>query len=534
MQFITIFLFSFIPSVLSVYFCYTNSNCQFQSPSEVISSDIIDCCEIGAYSYATDVDGNNCTLCHYVINITITPTQSSYTANILYAPNGGQLILTFPVEINAFYSAVTPNATLPTVPPHESILVLTYSEGTGEALEYSRITPASGSLHGGLINRDTYTNTDIPTGKFIPVVRDESYNGTIMIEATYIFKKVQREVSYSFVVLECLECLNGGYPNLECSQCVCTDGYTGKLCQNTFNTSTTVCSNTTCLNKGDCSISEENMIECGCVTGFNGDFCQFDVDECLLETHNCTGSSQCQNLYGTFTCICNEGLTGANCDVIIHPCSVILCTSHALCIVQDGQALCVCDEGYTGVACLTLISACDSGNCSVNTSVCIDSVPGSSEYTCVCSSGFEGEFCTQDVDECVNLPCLSSETCINTFGGYTCVCEVGNCGVITDYVDWSVYIGLGIALIIIVIVIGVIVIVFWVILLVIQYLRKVRLSARYLMIKKFEKERQQAKRSSKKSKKRKERVQEIEMTAAIFDNTYRNDILGEDDIITTL
>ena len=261
------------------------------------------------------------------------------------------------------------------------------------------------------------------------------------------------------------------------------------------------------------------MIECGCVTGFNGDFCQFDVDECLLETHNCTGSSQCQNLYGTFTCICNEGLTGANCDVIIHPCSVILCTSHALCIVQDGQALCVCDEGYTGVACLTLISACDSGNCSVNTSVCIDSVPGSSEYTCVCSSGFEGEFCTQDVDECVNLPCLSSETCINTFGGYTCVCEVGNCGVITDYVDWSVYIGLGIALIIIVIVIGVIVIVFWVILLVIQYLRKVRLSARYLMIKKFEKERQQAKRSSKKSKKRKERVQEIEMTAAISDNT---------------
>ena len=534
MQFITLILFSLISPVFSIYFCYTNSNCHFQSPSEVISSENLDCCEIGAYSYATDVDGNNCTLCDYVLNITITPTQSLYTASILFAPNGGQLILTFPVEINAFYSAVTPNATLPILPPHESVLVLTYSEGIGEALEYSRITPASGSLHGGVINRDTYTNTDVPAGKFIPVLRNESYNGTIMIEATYVFTTLQREVSYSFVVLECLECLNGGYPNVECSQCVCMDGFTGKLCQDTFNTNSTVCSNTTCLNNGNCSISENNTVECGCDTGFNGDFCQFDVDECLLETHDCTGSSQCQNSYGTFTCICNEGLTGVNCDVSINPCSVVLCTQHTSCIAQGNQALCVCDEGYTGVDCLTLISACDSANCSVNTSLCIDSVPGSSEYTCVCKSGFEGKLCTQDVDECVNVPCLSSETCINTLGGYMCFCEAGNCRVITDYVDWGVYIGLGIAFIIIVVIIGVILMVFWVTFLGYLYLKKVRSNARYIMIKKFEKERLLAKRNLKKTKKRKERVQEIEMTAAIFDKTYKVDTFGDENIITTL
>ena len=534
MQFITIFLFSFISPVFSVYFCYTNSNCRFQSSSDVIASENTDCCEIGAYSYATDFNGNNCTLCDYVLNITITPTQPLFTTNIPYTPNGGQLILTFTVEISAIYSIVTPNATLPIVPPHESILVVTYSEGIGEALEYSRITPASGSLHGGVINRDTYTNTDIPTGKFIPVVRNESYNGTIIIEATYIFTKVQREVSYSFVVLECLECLSGGYPNVECSQCVCMDGFTGKVCQDTFNSSSTDCSNTTCLNNGSCSVLANNIVECGCVTGFNGDFCQFDVDECLLETHNCTGSSQCQNLYGTFSCICNEGLTGINCDVFTHPCSVVFCTQHTSCIVQERQALCVCDQGYTGVDCLTLISACDSANCSVNTSVCIDSVPGSSEYTCICKSGFEGSLCTQDMDECVSVPCLSFETCINTFGGYNCVCEGENCGVIVDYVNLGVYIGLGIALITIVVIIGIISIVFWVIFLVVRYLKMVRSSARYMMIKKFENERLQSKRNLKKRKKRTEKVQGIEMTSAVFDNSYKNDTFSDEDMITTL
>lgn len=46
---------------------------------------------------------------------------------------------------------------------------------------------------------------------------------------------------------------------------------------------------------------------------------------------------------------------------------------------------------------------------------------------CTCRTGWEGVDCSQDIDECVlgtdNCPVHS--TCNNTYGGFTCPCDVG-------------------------------------------------------------------------------------------------------------
>ncbi|KAI6647620.1 hypothetical protein LOD99_8694 [Oopsacas minuta] len=534
MQLFTLLFLTILSRANTQYICYKGSNCEYQHPTETLSSTYPKCCQLGAKSYTTILDGqdiHNCTLCDFVLNLSIIPTEQFYRANIPYTPYGGQLILTFPIEINAFYTAIRSNTKLPNdfITPLDSLITVSYSEGTGEAIEYSRITQASGSLYGGLIDRDQYNLLDIPSGKFIPVVRTESYNGTIVIQASYLLSEVQTEVSYAFIVLECLDCLNSGYPNSECSQCICTDGFTGKLCQGAYNTSIMYCNNTTCLNNGVCNGS----IVCDCDhTGFDGDFCQFDVNECLLETHNCTGSSSCHNLYGDFTCICHEGFTGVNCDINIDTCALVYCTHHSTCQNVAGDAICVCDVGYTGVDCLVSFSVCDYSECSVNTSLCIESVPDSTNYTCICKSGYEGRFCTLDIDECKNEPCLTGETCMNTFGGFECVCEIENCEIIDGY-DSGGLIGLGIALILVVLIFGFGLIGFWVAILVYKYLKRVRSSARYIMVRKFEKEANTAWRIRKRKKHINEKQKnDIEMTSAVFENSYSKD--ETDNITSTL
>ena len=66
------------------------------------------------------------------------------------------------------------------------------------------------------------------------------------------------------------------------------------------------------------------------------------------------------------------------------------------------------------------IDECDSKICPENAS-CVNSEGG---YKCLCFNGYEGDLCT-DIDECSKntTMCDKNADCLNTVGGYSCFCK---------------------------------------------------------------------------------------------------------------
>lgn len=67
-----------------------------------------------------------------------------------------------------------------------------------------------------------------------------------------------------------------------------------------------------CKNDGKC-YDRVNEFICDCSdTGYTGPDCSIDVDECQSPLTDC-GYGKCENLLGTYQCICNLGYCGYNC-----------------------------------------------------------------------------------------------------------------------------------------------------------------------------------------------------------------------------
>lgn len=70
--------------------------------------------------------------------------------------------------------------------------------------------------------------------------------------------------------------------------------------------------NVPCKNDGKC-YDKVNEFICDCSdTGYTGPDCSIDVDECQNPLTDC-GYGKCENLLGTYQCICNLGYCGYNC-----------------------------------------------------------------------------------------------------------------------------------------------------------------------------------------------------------------------------
>ncbi|CAL1534782.1 unnamed protein product, partial [Lymnaea stagnalis] len=225
---------------------------------------------------------------------------------------------------------------------------------------------------------------------------------------------------------ECL-CNTGKYlaaDGTTCSECV--NGKYGLNCSK-------ICSCET-ANTKSCNVVDGT---CECQSGWKGNNCTFDEDECGNGSASCQIHSRCINTLGSFTCVCNDGFIlresickdcdddfyGTNCS---SHCS---CGAHSKCNKTDGA--CYCKLGWKGNNCDIDIDECRENihNCSSSLlEVCSNTEGG---YKCVCNAGYT-KLCDscecKDINECAsaeNNSCSYKPGCNNTDGGYTCSCPAG-------------------------------------------------------------------------------------------------------------
>jgi hypothetical protein len=103
-------------------------------------------------------------------------------------------------------------------------------------------------------------------------------------------------------------CMNNGHciDGINSFTCDCAGtGYHGNLCE----IETDNCANSPCKNNGSCTDLGLSY-KCECMLGYTGVVCSEDIDECITDQHRCTADSACENSVGSYTCICSDTFTG--------------------------------------------------------------------------------------------------------------------------------------------------------------------------------------------------------------------------------
>eukprot|EP01134_Creolimax_fragrantissima_P000184 CFRG0184T1 len=186
------------------------------------------------------------------------------------------------------------------------------------------------------------------------------------------------------------------------------------------------CDNEPCFTGSCIDNGSPLTFTCDCSnTGFTGETCSVDVDECI--SNPCDNNADCLNTEGSYNCICNAGFSGNGLECTdIDECTQNPCDSNAACVNTAGSYTCTCNAGYSGngLEC-TDIDECTQNPCDIN-AACVNT---DGSYSCTCNAGFSGNGleCT-DIDECTQNPCDSNAACVNTAGSYTCACNAGYSG----------------------------------------------------------------------------------------------------------
>ncbi|XP_048248036.1 protein NEL-like isoform X2 [Haliotis rufescens] len=220
-----------------------------------------------------------------------------------------------------------------------------------------------------------------------------------------------------------------------------------------------------CQHSGTCDTT--NKI-CDCTnTGYDGDTCENDIDECTDGTHNCHANADCTNTDGSFTCKCKDGHAGDGVKCTDCTENGNECLNDGTCDIPSGETAgtCLCKTGYSGRICEDDIDECTDGthnchanadctntdgsftckckdgydgdgvkctDCTVNGNECLndgtcDIPPGETDGTCSCKNGYSGPLCADDIDECTDGThnCHAKADCTNTDGSFTCKCKDG-------------------------------------------------------------------------------------------------------------
>ncbi|XP_078610821.1 uncharacterized protein LOC144881543 [Branchiostoma floridae x Branchiostoma japonicum] len=115
------------------------------------------------------------------------------------------------------------------------------------------------------------------------------------------------------------------------------------------------------------------------------------------------------------------GLQGADYNNMYALCAAPTCgrspCAHGTCTDDTGGYTCSCENGWEGTNCDQNIDECASFPCAHG--ACDDTI---GSFTCSCDNGWTGLNCDQDIDECASSPCWLGGTCLDHVNGYSCVC----------------------------------------------------------------------------------------------------------------
>ncbi|MBN2802602.1 MAG: hypothetical protein JXR91_05885 [Deltaproteobacteria bacterium] len=155
---------------------------------------------------------------------------------------------------------------------------------------------------------------------------------------------------------------------------------------------------------------------CTCDTGYNGVNCDNNINDCNPDP--CVHGA-CSDGVDSFTCTCDAGWEGVDCNTNTDDCDPDPCL-HGTCSDGLDSYSCSCQAGWTGSDCSIEVFGCDDSPCLHGT--CTDTTPG--EYSCSCETGYDGINCDNNINDCNPDPCLHG-TCSDGIDSYTCSCDTG-------------------------------------------------------------------------------------------------------------
>ncbi|XP_030641426.1 protein crumbs homolog 2b [Chanos chanos] len=184
-----------------------------------------------------------------------------------------------------------------------------------------------------------------------------------------------------------------------------------------------LCQSQPCQNNGSCQ-DLFNQYSCNCAPGWEGEFCQNNVDECASGP---CAHGVCRDLLADYECECTPGYGGKNCQEDLNECLEHSCENGGSCQDAVGTYTCLCPPGYTGPLCQWPFPPplCEEDVKCENGGVCTDEIWGPN---CTCKPGFSGNRCETDIDECASSPCLNNATCMNRVNHFECICVPGYIG----------------------------------------------------------------------------------------------------------
>jgi uncharacterized repeat protein (TIGR01451 family) len=185
------------------------------------------------------------------------------------------------------------------------------------------------------------------------------------------------------------------------------------------------CASNPCQNNGTCA-NGDDAYTCSCQPGYEGSNCETLIDNCAGSP--CQNGGTCANQLGGFTCDCPIGFGGTTCDTNIDECADAPCQNGGVCEDGVGGFTCHCTPGYEGTQCETVVEHCDPNPCN-NGGSCTNQING---YTCSCPAGYTGTNCEVDIDDCANNACHNGGTCIDGINEYTCSCPADWGGALCD------------------------------------------------------------------------------------------------------